>query len=396
MKVSLNKDNVKLIGRTKVTGENLLLAMSGTGIEFEYEGEGFDMTFIAGEKADIPDNDAEQARIAVYVDGVRRVDTQLRARETTVHILKGDPAGRPSADASLGVRRDPPGDISTDPTRGVRRDPYLSQWCKNDGKTHVVRVIKLSEAAMSVAMIAPFEISEGESVRPTPKLPHRIEFIGDSITCGYGVDDEDPLHPFKTATEDVTRAYAYKTAASLGVEYSMFAASGWGIVSGWTDDPGIRHAEQLIPDYYETLGLTYDSIPGVPATGKTPWDFDEYVPEVIVINLGTNDDSYTVEDESRQNEYASLYVDFLEKVRSHNKDAYIICVLGVMGDRLYPYVRKAVEDYKAKTGDEQISAVHLPEQDGNIGYVCDYHPLESAHDKASEVLVAAIRKIMGW
>ena len=89
MKVSLNKDNVKLIGRTLVTGENLLLAMSGTGIEFEYEGEGFDMTFIAGEKADIPDNDAEQARIAVYVDGVRRVDTQLRARETTVHILKG-------------------------------------------------------------------------------------------------------------------------------------------------------------------------------------------------------------------------------------------------------------------------------------------------------------------
>lgn len=48
-----------------------------------------------------------------------------------------------------------------------------------------------------------------------------MEFIGDSITCGYGVDDPDKEHHFKTATEDVTKAYAYKTALALNADYSM-------------------------------------------------------------------------------------------------------------------------------------------------------------------------------
>ena len=392
MKIGLTSDNVKLIGRTKLAGENLLLAMSGTGIEFEYEGEGFDMTFIAGEKAVIPDNDAEQARIAVYVDGVRRVDTQLKDKETTVHILKGDPAGRPSTDASLGVRRDPPGDISADPSRGVRRDPYLSQWCRNDGKIHVVRVIKLSEAAMSVAMIAPFEISEGESVRPTPELPHRIEFIGDSITCGYGVDDEDPLHPFKTATEDVTRAY--KTAAALGVEYSMFAASGWGIISGWTDDPGIRHADQLIPDYYETLGLTYDNIPGVPAPGETTWDFGEYVPEVIVINLGTNDSNALKTEKFQKDEFFKSFkqkgIDFLKTIRKNNGACHIIWAHGMLGDDMEPYIKEIIKEYIKETGDKRTEYLKLSDcKDQDLG--ARFHPTPAAHTKAAQCIADFIR-----
>lgn len=56
----------------------------------------------------------------------------------------------------------------------------------------------------------------------------------DSITCGYGVDDEDRSHQFSTKTEDATKAYAYKTAQLLNADYSLVSYSGHGVVLGYT------------------------------------------------------------------------------------------------------------------------------------------------------------------
>ena len=119
-------------------------------------------------------------------------------------------------------------------------------------------------------------------------------------------------------------------------------------------------------------------------------------PDAIVINLGTNDDSYCQEDQSRQQEYTAAYVEFLKVVRKHNPGAIIFCVLGLMGDRLYPSVCEAAKAYTEQTGDVGIHTVHLPEQDASVGYVSDYHPLESAHEKAAKVLVPEIKRIMNW
>lgn len=355
MKIKLTKENVKMIGRTALFGDTLLLSLSGSGVEFRYTGKGLTLNLIGGSAAQLPDNDGNYARIAVYVNDERVVDTQLATSQTELKIAH-----------------------STETT------------------TSVIRIIKLSECAMSLVGIAPLEISEGEEICPTDAKARKIEFIGDSITCGYGVDDEDPLHPFKTATEDVTRAYAYKTAKALNADYSMFSTSGYGIISGYTGDPTVKMDNQLIPTFYESFGFSYDSMQDIPTPMDIPWDFASYTPDAIVINLGTNDDSYCQENAKRQAEYASAYVEFLKVVRKHNPDAMIFCVLGLMGDRLYPWVCTAAEDYTAQTGDDQITTVHLPEQDASVGYVSDYHPLESAHEKAANVLIAEIRSTMGW
>ena len=355
MKIELTKENVKRIGRSLLFSDTLFLSLSGSGIEFEYTGKGFLLTLVGGSAAELPNNVGNYARVAIYQDGVRIIDTQLTAAETDIRL----------------------GESETE-------------------KTSVFRILKLSECAMSLAGILPLEISEGESVRPAPEKAHKLEFIGDSITCGYGVDDEDPLHPFKTATEDVTRAYAYKTACALNADYSMFSISGYGIISGYTADPAIQMTQQRIPDFYESMGFSYDVMPGFEAPANLPWDFTKYVPDAIVLNLGTNDDSFCQEDAARQQEYADAYVAFLKVVRRRNPGAMIFCVLGLMGDRLYPWVCKAAENYRRETGDDRITTVRLPEQDPSIGYVSDYHPLESAHEKAAAVLVPAIREVMGW
>lgn len=355
MKITCTKDNVKHLGRGILFSDLLFLSLSGSGIEFEYEGKGLTLTLIGGAAASYPDNDANYARMAVYVDDKRVSDLQLSSAETKLRIAESP-----------------------------------------EKKHSVIRVIKLSECAMSLAGIAPLGIAEGEIVRPTPAKAHRVEFIGDSITCGYGIDEEDPLHPFKTATEDVTRAYAYKTVRALDVDYSMFSTSGYGIISGYTADPAIQMTNQRIPDFYEFMGFSYDSLPGIPAPMDMAWNFEEYQPDAVIINLGTNDDSFCQDTTERQQDYADHYAEFLKVVRKHNPGAMIFCILGLMGDRLYPWVCKAAKKYSEETGDQRITTVHLPEQDGSIGYVSDYHPLESAHEKAANVLIPAIRETMGW
>lgn len=354
-KIQLTPENVKYIGRTVLFEDTLFLSLSGSGIAFEYTGCGLTLSLIGGSASEIPENDGNYARIAVYVNDKRAADTQISSPAVSLRIAE-----------------------STGP------------------QTSVIRLVKLSECAMSLIGVKPLEISCGETVRPAAAKPHKIEFIGDSITCGYGVDDEDPLHPFKTATEDVTRAYAYKTAAALNADYSMFSTSGYGIISGYTGDPSVKMTNQLIPDFYESMGFSYDLISGIPAPMDIPWDYSKYCPDAVVINLGTNDDSYCQEMQERQEEYKNAYIEFLKVVRKHNPEAHIFCVLGLMGARLFPWVSKACAEYSASSNDQRITALELPEQDASIGYVSDYHPLESAHEKAAMTLVPVIRETMGW
>ena len=354
MKIELTDKNVKYLGRTALFEDTLLLSLSGSGMEFEYTGKGLEIVFVGGEAAELSDNEANYVRIGIYEDGIRTKDLALNKKELRVNV----------AESAI-------------------------------TKTSVIRIMKLSECAMSLMGIKPIELSEGEVIKPTPAADTKVEFIGDSITCGYGVDDPDPTHSFKTLTEDVTKGFAYKTASALGYDHSMFSTSGYGIISGYTDNPELRHADQLIPTFYESMGLSYDKLDGIPVSHAIKWDFSKYVPDIIVLNLGTNDDSFCQDDKERQAWFASKYIDFLKLIRAHNQKAYIVCAFGLMGDRLYPTICDAISTYKAETGDMRIRPVHLPEQDfEHVGYGADYHPLESEHEKAANVLIPVLREII--
>lgn len=87
------------------------------------------------------------------------------------------------------------------------------------------------------------------------------------------------------------------------------------------------------------------------------WDFvSERKPDIIVINLGTNDDSYVQQDETKRQAFLKAYVSFLEKVHSLKY------------------------------------AVRLTSQDPEInGYGADYHPSPVSHEIAACELSEFIR-----
>lgn len=345
-----SKDNVKMLGRTVLLKDFLLLAYSGSGFEFSFKGSKAVIT-VLGDSSVAPDNEINMARFAVYVNGERTIDCMMDEKEKKVCI-------------------------------------------ETDGDDTVVRFIKLSETAMSVIGVKSIETDAEDGIHPTEKKAHFIEFVGDSITCGYGVDDECAEHNFKTGTEDVTKAYAYRTAAKLDADYSCVSISGYGIITGYTDND-ITHPEQRLPLFYDKLGFSYCNLDGV-TPSDIEWNFSDYKPEVVLINLGTNDDSYTKDFADRQQIYQDEYVVFLKHVRKMNPDAKIVCALGIMGDRLLPRVEAAVDVYSKETGDTNITTVGFTPQNPEDGYAADWHPTFVTHGKAADKLTAELKKIMNW
>lgn len=342
-------ENVKYLGRTYYSGDRLFCALSGSGAEFSFTGTQCSIT-ISGD-----DNSAKQtmadshARIAVYVNGIRVIDDMINQDVKNYMVFENETA-----------------------------------------KDVTVSIIKLSESPMSTISIDGITVT-GTAIKPTKNKDLYIEFIGDSITCGYGIDDPVAENHFFTKTEDVTKAYAYKTAQALCADYSMVSFSGYGIISGYTTTDE-KLTTQLVPPLYTKLGYSW-SPNKLFCPSAVEWDFSKRQPDIIVVNLGTNDDSYTQNESERQEEYATAYAQFLKIIRSNNPNATILCTLGIMGDRLFDSLASAVSRYREETGDANIHTMKFDVQSETDGYSADFHPSVTTHDKAARKLTSEIVRL---
>lgn len=87
------------------------------------------------------------------------------------------------------------------------------------------------------------------------------------------------------------------------------------------------------------------------------WDFDRFEPDVIVVNLGTNDGSGT-QDVGKIKNTTELFV---EKLRKCNPKSYILWAYGMLGDEIAAILEETVENYKEKTGDKHVEFFKLPD-----------------------------------
>ena len=343
--------HVKHLGRTMFFDDQLILCYSSTGAEFNINAKRLDITITGDNNARMTVDNGSAARIAVFVNGERKLDKMILSPTQTFTVFDDEQS-----------------------VQGV------------------VRVLKISEATSSLATISKITTDKQGTISPTAASPLKIEFIGDSITCGYGVDDPDRNHHFKTSTEDNTKTYAYKTAQNLNADYSMVSVSGWGIISGYSGN-GAKQASSQLPKYYDRLAVSWTNINGVdPRAVK--WDFNTFVPDVIVINLGTNDATYTKGNSTKIDEYKEAYIEFLKDIRSKNPDAYIICSLGMMGQDLCNAVEAVVKSYSKLTGDTKVSYLKFANQSPKDGYAADWHPSEKTHEKAATLLTNTIKSVI--
>ncbi|MCH5271677.1 MAG: GDSL family lipase [Lachnospiraceae bacterium] len=393
-----NQDNVKALGRTCFVEDTLWMAFSGTGAAFTFRGSKAAVTLLGDNTAvpvegtgDLADEDVAASNNAEAVkDGNAEANIQSEANVTTHQDTASQSEGE---DVQTRIAIYVNGRRVVDDMMDAPKKEYLV-FESEQAEDCLVEIVKLSETAMSTVGIQSIAIEAEDGIHPAPEKAHYVEIIGDSITCGYGVDDEVAEHHFSTKTEDVTKGYAWHTVKTLDVDYSLVCISGYGLVSGYVGEGEPKKPEQTMQQYYDKLGFSYGEYLGRKAA-ESEWAFNRQ-PELIVINLGTNDDSYALDDSERQEEYRLAYIAFLKQVRSKNPKAKILCTLGIMGDRLFPILEKAVEAYKGETGDTDVRTMRFTPQLLEDGYVADYHPTVITHKKAADKLTGEIKALMGW
>lgn len=347
------EDNVKFLGRTEIVDDCLWLAYSGSGAEFTFKGTKAEVSVLCDDNFANEDFDSKP-RIAVFVNGERAFDKVLEESEETFTVFESEEAQ----------------DVT-------------------------IRIVKISETGNSTCAVKAVTAECYGKIKAAPKKAHSIEFIGDSITCGYGVDAPDQFQGFSTRTEDCTKAYAYLTAQLLDVDYSLVSKSGHGIISGYTGD-GSKATWGIMSDYYESFGSGGGSFKGN-SPDSVKWDFKNHAYDAVVINLGTNDNSYTGADPAKREEYKEGYIAFLKRVRKLNPDAKIFCTLGIMGDELFSTIESAVEAYITQTNDDNIVTYRFTPQNGaKNGLGADWHPSAVTHQEAAEAFAAIVKDTMGW
>jgi lysophospholipase L1-like esterase len=351
--LTADKTSVKVIGRTANKNTELWLTQSASGIEFTVTASTLSIQLV-GDMTALPvrgnkPEPTNRARYCIYVDGT---------------LL----------------------------TTGIMNKQKKEEVVFNEAKprTATVRFIKITEAEQSYMGIKSITVDKDGTIAPTAAKARKIEFIGDSITCGYGVEAKGASENFSTATQNAAKSYAYLTAQALDADYSYVSYSGFGIISGYTGDGNINTAS-LVPPFYEKVCFSYNDT----NFSANKWDFAQFQPGIVVINLGTNDNSYTKGDEEKCTTYQKQYTEFLKTVRKDNPNAYIICTLGIMGDELHDYVDNAAADYTAATGDKNISTFHFAVQNGVVdGFGADCHPSAKTQEKEAGLLTAYIQQLI--
>lgn len=357
-------NHAKQLGRTAFHPETgtLWCSHSGTGIAFRFYGNECRL-YLTADSA-YSGGEAAAARYAVFLNDELVTDTQLLEPEQTVTLINPTDENTPAA----------------------------------------VRVVKLSESAFSSLGIREICIAASKGISekhpdglliPEEPNPHLIEFIGDSITCGYGIDGVYGTDTFKTATENAMKSYAYRTAQILHADYSLVSFSGYGIISGYTSN-GKALTNLVVPRYYAQTGHNAAALEEHHKIQDDLWGFAPQ-PDLIVMNLGTNDASYTGSDSGKQREFAAGYTSFLKTIREKNPDAPILCTLGIMGQALCDAIDLAVMNYTEETGDTNIRTMRFDMQsETEDGVVIDWHPSAVTHSKAAEKLSGEIRAWLGW
>ncbi|HEV3029974.1 MAG TPA: SGNH/GDSL hydrolase family protein [Planctomycetota bacterium] len=251
-------------------------------------------------------------------------------------------------------------------------------------REHTVELFKRTEPLVGTVQLLGFQLEKGGKPLPNPsRAERRIEFVGDSITCGYGNEAAKETERFSAATENNYQAYGAMSARDLKAEYVAIAWSG-----KWL------FGENAIP-------LLYDlALPGDP---QSKWDFKAWVPQVVVVNLGTNDFGPR---NPTEKEWQDAYRAFIQRLRGNYPQCHVFCAVGSMMSDSYPPGRKALSTIRQyttalvealkKTGDKKIHYVEFDPQDMKNGIGADWHPSVKTHRLMADRLAAAIRKEVGW
>ena len=247
---------------------------------------------------------------------------------------------------------------------------------------HDLLLYRRSEAFFGETTFGGFDLDASAYLPVAPLPKRRLEVIGDSISAGYGNEGVFPC-TFGSKTENHYLTYGALAARELQAELYTEAWSGIGMLRNNAGD-----TTGTMPERYGRA---------LPERAASTWDFSQFVPDAVVINLGTND--FAQGDPTIA--FQAKYTQFVADLRGHYPAARLFLAVGSMlGGLQYQQASvylKGVIAARANAGDPNLALLELGTQDAqNDQLGCDYHPSLKTHQKMAAKLVAALHADLGW
>jgi len=250
---------------------------------------------------------------------------------------------------------------------------------------HTVTLYKCTESFNGKAKLLGFQLNDGASALPVTLAAHHVEVIGDSISCGYGVEGKNRSEHFSPKTENAYWTYGALTARAFGADYVCLAWSGRTLWPGYT-----------LPSIYDKIFPTDDNSP--------TWNFDHWKADVVLINLSTNDFGAHIPDPEG---WVKAYHDFLTEIRKNYPNATIYLAVGPMlaDDPNHPE-KKLLSDARADiqrvvqectdAGDKNIHFLEFTTLNSTTDRGSDWHPSMIAHRAMADKFIKAIQNDLQW
>ena len=253
----------------------------------------------------------------------------------------------------------------------------LTSWLDQTHPDHRVEIVKKSEIAHGSDAFLGMEIdADGTVLSPEPQnstgMPlRRILVLGDSITVGMraGVFDDT----------DFRRSYGYMLGQCFNADVRVIARSGIGVFRGW---------------YHVLFGPVWRQVVS-PAGDRWPTEdpLANWQPDLVLVNLGTNDFSRGVKPE----EFIPAMKALLLEVSAGCPNAKV-AVLVPWSYGCYRNVLPVLVDELVAEGHGQFHCIDaeptswVPEG----GMADNTHPNGDGHLYATTKLVPLLEKLMGW
>lgn len=274
----------------------------------------------------------------------------------------------------------------------------------NPRESHDVVIFKNTEAKFDDPHVTSNYItlrglqgSKRARLEEPPALPQRkIESLGDSIAAGF-CNNAEPCLPSNTSichpsNQWFNESWPSLICKGLGAQCHTEAWTGLGMVANccggytrmsniWLRTVGsLESLNQMLP-----WGTPEDNL----------WNFSRWVPDAVVINLGTNDHfSWPLVIPAFNATYLEL---LLLAARSYGPSTHFFLACGPMQDAYCPNVFWVMDQAREEMPDLKVTFLdQRPFLNGSYGPRCGYHPSVEVDAAMAEAAIPTIREAMKW